>query len=379
MRHSSHIPRGGPVNRHGGDVFGWARSAGVGRDDIIDFSASINPLGTPREVLRTIRARLHDIEHYPDPDSTALRDRLSATFDLDPSVIVCGNGCTELIYLLPRALSLGRILIAQPTFNEYERACAMARPGCAVVPYPLQARNDFDIDPAAVLREAAGAKADAVFLCNPNNPTGRTVEMDTLKEAAALAADQRIYLIIDESFIEFTTAGSAIGLTGRNPYLVVLRSMTKFYALPGLRLGWGVFPARVARALNTIREPWSVNTLAQAAGVAALSLTVHRERTQAFLTKEKRRLERGFKTLGIDYIPSLTNYYLLRSRHCPHILRGLKEQNILVRDCSNFRGLDKNYVRVAVRKRKDNDILLERMASLLTDLSSAGDRPGQSR
>lgn len=374
MRHSRHIPRGGPVNRHGGDIHGWARAAGVSRKDIIDFSASINPLGTPREVLRAITTHLHDIEHYPDLDSLELRDRLSATFDLDPSGILCGNGCTELIYLLPRALSLTKVLIAQPTFNEYERACAMAPQSSAILPYPLHARDDFDIDPVAVVHEAARASADAVFLCNPNNPTGRTVEKDTMREAAALAADRKIHLIIDESFIEFTTAGSIIGLTSDNPYLIVLRSMTKFYALPGLRLGWGVFPPRVTRALNAIRQPWSVNALAEAAGVAALSLTTHRERTHAFLSTEKKRLERGFKTLGIDYIPSRTNYYLLKSRQCPHILKGLKDQNILVRDCSNFNGLDESYIRVAVRKRKENDILLERMASLLTAPSPRGDR-----
>jgi len=367
MRHSRHIPRGGPVSRHGGDVHGWALTTGIRRENIIDFSASINPLGTPREVLRTIRARLHDVEHYPDPDSTELRTRLSAAFDLDPSVILCGNGCTELIYLLPRALPLRKVLIVRPTFNEYERACATASPGCAVASYPLRARNDFELDPVAVLHEAASVGADAVFLCNPNNPTGRVVERDIMEEAATVAADRKIYLVIDESFIEFTTAASAVGLTRGNPYLIVLRSMTKFYALPGLRLGWGVFPARVARALNAIREPWSVNTLAQAAGVAALSLTAHSERTHVFLSREKQRLERGLQTLGIDYTTSRTNYYLLRSRHCPQILRGLRDQNILVRDCSNFKGLDKNYIRVAVRKKRDNDILLPRMASLLTN------------
>lgn len=365
MRHIRHITRDGPVNRHGGDVHGWARAAGIGREDILDFSASINPLGTPRQVLQAIRASLHDIEHYPDPDSTELRNKLSTAFDLDPSVILCGNGCTELIYLLPRVLRLSRVLIAQPTFNEYERACAIARSGSVVLPYPLRARNDFDVNPVSVLHEAASVSADAVFLCNPNNPTGRVVERDTMEEAATLAANRKIYLIIDESFIEFTTAGSAISLTQGNPYLLVLKSMTKFYALPGLRLGWGVFPAAVARALNSIREPWNVNALAHAAGVAALSLTSYREQTHAFLAGEKKRLERAFETLGIHYTPSRTNYYLLRSRHCPQILSGLKEQNILVRNCSNFKGLNRNYMRVAVRKRRDNDTLLEGMACLL--------------
>lgn len=359
------MPRGGPVNRHGGDLYGWARAAGVTRGDIIDFSASINPLGTPGEVLRAIRARLHDIEHYPDPDSMELRDKLSATFDLDPSLILCGNGCTELIYLLPRALTLGKVLIAQPTFNEYERACAMANPDCTVVPYPLRTEDDFAIDAVAILREAQKVSADAVFLCNPNNPTGRMVEIEAIREAATLAAQAKVYLVIDESFIEFTPGPSAIHLTGGNPWLVVLRSMTKFYALPGLRLGWGVFPSRVASALSAIREPWTVNVLAQAAGLTALGLTGHKDRTHALLSRQKVRLERGFNRLGIDYVPSRANYYLLRSRRAPGIVEGLKGHNILVRDCAGFAGLDHRHIRVAVRGERDNDILLKHMASYL--------------
>ncbi len=353
------------MNRHGGDLYGWARAAGVTRGDIIDFSASINPLGTPGEVLRAIRDRLHDIEHYPDPDSMELRDKLSATFSLDPSVILCGNGCAELIYLLPRALSLGKVLIPQPTFNEYERACATAHPGCTVVPYPLRTEDDFDIDAVAILREAQRVSADAVFLCNPNNPTGRMVEIEAITEAATLAAQAKVYLVIDESFIEFTPGPSAIHLTGGNPWLVVLRSMTKFYALPGLRLGWGVFPFTVASALNSVREPWAVNALAQAAGLAALDLTGHKDRTHALISRQKVHLERGFKKFGIDYVPSHANYYLLRSRQAPGIIEGLKEHNILVRDCSGFKGLDERYIRVAVRGHRDNDVLLKYMASYL--------------
>jgi threonine-phosphate decarboxylase len=354
------------VSRHGGDVHGWALTTGIRRENIIDFSASINPLGTPREVLRTIRARLHDVEHYPDPDSTELRTRLSAAFDLDPSVILCGNGCTELNYLLPRALPLRKVLIVRPTFNEYERACATASPGCAVASYPLRARNDFELDPVAVLHEAASVGADAVFLCNPNNPTGRVVERDIMEEAATLAADRKIYLVIDESFIEFTTAASAVGLTRGNPYLIVLRSMTKFYALPGLRLGWGVFPARVARALNAIREPWSVNTLAQAAGVAALSLTAHRnEPTCSFREKSSASKEDSRRSASTTPPPGRTTTAAVPP--LPSNPEGLAGPEHPRARLLELQGLDKNYIRVAVRKKRDNDILLQRMASLLTN------------
>lgn len=353
------------MNPHGGNIYGSARVAGVQPAQIIDFSASINPLGTPRPVIKAIRDHLRDIEHYPDPDSLELRKRLSQTFDVDPSLIICANGCTELIYLLPRALPFARVLIPNPTFNEYERACKTARPGCTVIPYLLQKRDNFDIDPVRLISAARKQRADALFLCNPNNPTGRIIKKAPLEEAAALAAKVGIYFIIDESFIEFTPAGSALDLTKDNPRVIILRSMTKFYALPGLRLGWGVFPFKVASALNSIREPWSVNTLAQAAGLKALDITDHKDRTHAFIARQKDRLEQGFKRLGIDYVPSHANYYLLHFHQTPRIIKGLKEHNILVRNCSDFTGLDDRYIRVAVRRKRDNGILLEYTALYL--------------
>lgn len=353
------------MNRHGGNIYDVARTTGVEPGDIIDFSASINPLGTPRQIKRAIRDHLRDIEHYPDPDSLQLRNRLSETFNVDPSLVFCGNGCTELIYLLPRALPFARVLIPQPTFNEYERACRAARAPCTVLPYPLLESDNFDIEPVKLIRQALKERADAVFLCNPNNPTGRTVERAALEEAAALAAQGGIYFIIDESFIEFTSEASAVALTEGNPWIIVLRSMTKFYALPGLRLGWGVFPSRAASALTARREPWSVNALAQAAGLTALDLTGHRDRTHAFLSRQKVRLEKGFKDLGIDYVPSHANYYLLRCRRAPLIIKGLEEHNILMRGCSGFTGLGDRYIRVAVKRKRENDILLKYMALYL--------------
>jgi len=349
------------VSRHGGDIHGFARSAGVRPEEVIDFSASINPLGVPRPVMAAIKGRLRDIEHYPDPEARQLKDKLSEVCHIDGSLILCGNGCTELIYLLPRVMSFDKVLIPQPTFVEYERACKAARPGCVVIDHMLHENDNFDIDPIELVREAADHDADAVFLCNPNNPTGRLIEKENLAEAAAMAAKQKIYLIVDESFIEFTSESSMMGLVEKTSCLIVLRSMTKFYALPGLRLGWGVFPSHIASGLGGSKEPWSVNALAQAAGIAALQETNLKKKTLEYIERRKRSLESGFTRSGIEYVPSGVNYYLLRTKSAPRIIKGLKQHNIIVRDCAGLKGLDERYMRVAVKKKKENDMLMRYM------------------
>jgi len=353
---------GETVRRHGGDIHGFAFSARVRPEDVTDFSASINPLGAPRTVMKAIKERLRDIEHYPDPEARQLKEKLSEVHRTDRSLILCGNGCTELIYLLPCVMPFNRVLIPGPTFIEYELACKAARPECAIIYHRLDERNGFLIDPVGLIGSAARLNADAVFLCNPNNPTGRLAERRDLDEAAAIAAKRKIYLIVDESFIEFTSAASMAELVVKNPYLIVLRSMTKFYALPGLRLGWGVFPARMIKALTGRKQPWSVNALAQTAGIAALDERDFREKTIRYITKQKEFLKAGLDRLGIEYVPSDANYHLLRSRSAPRIIEGLKERNILVRDCSGFKGLDKRYIRIAVKKKKENETLLEHAA-----------------
>ena len=353
------------MSRHGGDIYGFAIATDSRPEDIIDFSASINPIGAPSEVMKAIKEHLRDIEHYPDPEATLLKRKLSEAFRIDPSIILCGNGCTELIYMLPGALRFNKVMIPQPTFIEYEHACRAMRPGCIVAPYPLSEADNFDIDPVDLVGEAIKTGVDALFLCNPNNPTGRLAERDRLEAAAAMAKRRGIFLVVDESFIDFTQEPSLVGLVEKNHSLIVLRSMTKFYALPGLRLGWGVFPPDVLSAMIKIKEPWSVNTLSQAAGVAALGINNFHGKTIEYIGKQKKLLEKGFLMSGVQYIPSSANYYLLRTPEASHIANKLKEQKILVRNCFGFAGLDERYIRIAVRKRKENAVLLNCLKGFL--------------
>jgi threonine-phosphate decarboxylase len=166
---------------------------------------------------------------------------------------------------------------------------------------------------------------------------------------------------VDESFIDFCPGESVAGNVQKNPYLIVLRSMTKFYALAGLRLGYGIFPLNIAGMLKELKEPWSVNTLAQIAGMAALGEDIYNERTIKIINKQKKALEKGLQRLGIDYIPSHANYYLLHTPKAGKIAEGLAQRGIVVRGCSNFKGLDHRYLRIAVKSQKENELLLKHM------------------
>jgi threonine-phosphate decarboxylase len=207
------------------------------------------------------------------------------------------------------------------------------------------------------------------FLCNPNNPTGRlTTRVDVL-ECADRARQQGCYLVVDEAFIDFCPEASVCNDVEKNPYLIVLKSMTKFYALSGLRIGCAVFHPSVVEKVKAYKEPWTVNSLAQDAAAAAIEDVLFRRASLEAMREEKAFVERGLKEIGVPFVPSRANYYLLRLERAQALRAALEERGILVRDCSGFPGLDSTYLRIAVRSRKENSILLREMADICAGLS----------
>jgi threonine-phosphate decarboxylase len=345
---------------HGGDVFRASRETGIPVSGIIDFSASINPLGVPASVAAVIRESIGYLPHYPDPFADELALHLGAHLGLEPGTILCGNGSTELIYLAARALSPRKVLIPAPTFSEYERACAIQR-GTSYVLHALAPGSNFDIDVDAFIGSLAGC--DMVFLCNPNNPTGLVLKKDAVLAIADAADRNSCYLVVDEAFIDFAPEHSVIHEVARHSHLIVLRSLTKFYALSGLRVGYGVFPAGLYESIKKYKEPWTVNTLAQKAGITAIHDRDYSARTMTVIHDGKQFLEQGLQNLDIEYIPSAANYYLLKLGNAPDTIAALRKKGILVRDCSNFAGLDGTFVRIAVKSERDNAALLKEFAS----------------
>ena len=358
---------------HGGNIYRAAGQLGLNENEIIDFSASINPLGVPKSVLAGIKDTMKYLYNYPDPDARQFTLALAKKFAINPESILCGNGSTELIYLVIRALMPQRILIPAPTFSEYELA---AGDGREIVRYALKADHNFAINPDTFITAMAGGQkssaqrmalptsVDMVFLCNPNNPTGGILRKSDMLKIAAAARDLKCHLVVDEAFIDFAPDDSLINEVEDNPYLIVLRSLTKFYALSGLRVGYGVFPLKLVNAMKKHKEPWTVNTLAQVAGIESISDEAYKADTFRIIKNEKKTLEDGFRLLNINYLPTEANFYLIRMVQAQNIIDALGEKGILIRGCSNFRGLDASYARVAVKSNRDNMRLIKELAYL---------------
>ena len=353
---------------HGGNIYRLAEELKMQERTIIDFSASINPLGVSKKIKTELRKQLKYLHNYPDPDARRLRKRLAQHHGIDPEMILCGNGSTELIYLASRALKPKSVLIPAPTFSEYERTILIGQDPAtteqrAQIRYLVLKKEDgFEIRPDEFIQAMQDKDCDMAFICNPNNPTGSLLKKDSVMQIAEAARALKCILVVDEAFIDFCPEDSTINEVKNNPYLIVLRSMTKFYALSGLRLGYGVFPQHLIGRLKEYKEPWTVNNLAQRSGVVVLKDKVYRNETFRIVRYEKQFMEKGFKKLGIDYIPSSVNYYLIRLDNAEEVITSLRNKGILVRECSNFIGLDESYIRVAVKSHKDNARLLKELS-----------------
>lgn len=352
--------------RHGGDRVALARRSGRPAESLLDFSANINPLGMPASARAALLATIDELGHYPDPACTALRTAIARHLRVAPEQIVVGNGAEQLIWWLPRLLNARRVLVTAPAYVDYRRAAGIwQRP---VHSLPLGPDDGFALD---LGRLSADVQAgDLIWIGQPNNPTGRLVEPEALH--AAVIAHPHADWAIDEAFIDFVAAGaSAVGWGLTN--LIVVRSMTKFYALAGLRLGYAVLaPERAAEWASLLPE-WSVNALAAAAGEALLSdpgLVDFRRRTRQLIGRERKHLSAGLRGLGLRVFDSAANYLLLRlpdagPQAADLAARLLLDEGIAVRLCCDYPGLDSRYLRVAVRTGAENRRLLTALACLL--------------
>lgn len=336
--------------------------AAAGRQGQLDFSISINPLGPPASALTAIRQALPDIARYPDSDCLHLKQRLAEHHQVDPVQMIVANGSNELIHLIARAFRPGRVAIAEPTYTEYLRASLAV--GATVQHWLAEppAFTPLPFDPE---------DAQMVWLCNPNNPTGHLWPADTT--ASWIVDHPATLFVVDEAFLPFLAdeaRHSLISLTTRQANLIVLRSMTKFWALPGLRLGCAVAHPNLICRIRACQEPWSVNVLAQAAGLAILDDQVFAAQTHAWLGKAMSRCLEDLKACRpqIVPLPSPANFLLLRlPAPSRDIARALAERGILVRGTGNFVGMDDRHLRIGLRGEAEN----RRLADELRRLASA--------
>jgi len=354
------------AHEHGGNVFAVARSLGIPPERILDFSASINPLGMAPGVRAALGNCVERLLHYPDKGAAELKGCLASYHGLSARQIAVANGSTELIHLMPRLVAGSRALIVAPAFAEY--ACALEKSGWQIDYFTLKSEDAFALSLPA-LQEKLAERFDLLFICNPGNPTGALIPKSDIVRVLNLCRESGTFLVLDEAFIDFCEEDSAKNLIGAFGRAVLLRSMTKFFAIPGLRLGYAIGAPETIESIGTLQDPWSVNTAAQVAGIASLCDPAYCERTRSYVTAERDRLATALARLpGLDVFQSQANYLLVQIRKgvsAAELRSRLLEKGILIRDCGNFVGLGGSFFRVAVRLREENERLVELLAGSL--------------
>ncbi len=353
----------GHIANHKMVAHGGIYSAGLEYDPkIIDFSSNVNPLGYPPSIKNSLKKNYPFFSIYPDPQSTRLRNYLAKYTGISKDQIIVGNGATEIIYNFCKAFLKGcKVLIPIPTFGEYESAATLHDASV----YFMKTMNLnqeisklLDIIP----------KNDCLFICNPNNPTGSLTNRKNMLKIVESAYEKSVLVFVDECFIELVsnTRESLIPHLREFDNLFVLRSLTKSFGLAGLRIGYGLGSAKMITILQRIKIPWNVSSLAQNVAIKALSDKSHLEKTRKVISRERKFLKESISKInGFTCYDSDTNFLLIKSTiNSKHLQRKLLKKNILIRDCSTFRGLDNKFIRVAVRTHKENLKLIKAFKEL---------------
>lgn len=360
------------LSGHGGNVKQICDKYGLNPDEIIDFSASINPLGCPAVVRKAVTEQFNEILHYPDSQCTDLRKSIAEKIPCSESNVIIGNGSNELFYLIPRALQPKKGVLLQPTFGEFKDAFSNSNIDVDEI---VNNDKDFPVINTNISR-LKSVDDCMIFLCNPNNPTG---QLTCKEDILALVNDNPNRLIvIDEAFMDFVEDDEKYSVIKNAPLmdnLIVVRSLTKFYGFPGLRLGYLVTNESIVNKLMRYKEPWTVNIIAQVAGMAAINDEEFATNTRQYVYGEKTFLYDGLTNIkGIHPFQPTVNFILVRIGDkvitTSEIQDLLLKNNILIRNCSNFVGLDETYFRVAVKTREDNQKLIDALKSVMDDVPS---------
>lgn len=337
---------------HGGNIHRAAREIDIPRCKILDFSANINPLGLSSMGKKSIRRSFNNILHYPDPDYNDLKESISRYYSTLKEFCLLGNGAIELIYTFIRLKAGGRALIPAPGFVEYEKALISC--GWEVDLY--RSKSDIDLD-----------GVDLIFFCNPNNPTGESYSERYLLKLLNSCREKGVDLFLDEAFIEYSSYNSMSKYLEQYDNLYILKSLTKFFAIPGLRLGSLLTSNRqFINSFNNQLVPWSINSVAEDYIKAALKDRKYIKKSKEYIRRERYWLYKrlgDFKSLKV--YRSQGNYLLFKSARSVDLIGKLRSRGILIRCCSNYNGLDSSYYRVAVKSRNNNNRLIKTLSSIL--------------
>ena len=356
---------------HGGNVKEICRNYNKDFKEIIDFSANINPLGMPHTVKECIIENLNEIENYPDISYYELKksiseyenSRLKGNNIITSKELILGNGAAEVIYNVVRGINPDKTLILAPTFSEYEEAIESISK--EVVIYNLKEEDDFKL--TENILSAIQNDIDMMFICNPNNPTGAIVSKDLIIKILKRAEITHTFVVIDESFLDFLREDFSI-ISAINTYrnLIIIKSLTKFFALPGLRIGYGICSNRdIHKNIEKMFPAWNINILADLSARVCLKDKKYIAETIDFMEKERNYLYNELKSINYlkVYEPSV-NFLFFKTNKYIDLKKELLKKNILIRSCSNYHGLDERYFRIAVRKHEQNIYVLNALKSI---------------
>ncbi len=365
------------VDFHGGNIYKIYREKGM--KEILDYSSNINPYGLPKKFEKAVIENLSVLEKYPDPDYVELREEIAKTNKVELKNIIVGNGATEIIFLYMKVLKAKKILIVSPTFGEYERAMKATLDDIQVDYFKLEEAENFVLNIEKIKTELQ-KKYDLLVICNPNNPTGQFLLVKELEKILEKCTEVGTKLFVDEAFVEFVEdwREKSVIKTGKNKKnLFVLRAFTKFFAIPGLRLGYGIcFDDEFMTKMLEKKEPWSVNNIAELAGKILLQDKEYIEKTNNWIKIEKKYMYENLKEIeGLKTYKTEINFILVKIKNeylykvNAQILREkMLEKGILIRDASNFVYLNDNYFRLAVKDRKNNVRVLEALKEIFENI-----------
>lgn len=327
-------------HRHGGDIY---------RNQVqIDFSVNMNPLGIPDAVRKALYQGVEVVDTYPDMQAEELKRTLAQKLNVKEEWILAGNGASELFMAIVHGIKPQKVVIPIPAFYGYEHAAKA-----------VHAERIYCGQTKDAIRTALTESVELLFLANPNNPTGQIRDLRELQELLEFCKRKGIYVVLDECFIEFSGVQySMLPLCEAYPNLILVRAFTKIFSIPGVRLGYLICTDSTIR--NNIQEQlpeWNLSTFAQKAGIACAKERDFVERTVRYVEKERAYLETGLQMLGLKIFPSKANFIMFYSEK--PLYDALLKKGILIRDCGNYEGLSEGYYRIAVKKRKENETLLQ--------------------
>lgn len=351
------------MDLHGGNIYRLKRE---GKGELLDYSSNINPLGVPESFKRAIIENFDILEKYPDPDYVELRENIGRYNKVDVKNIIAGNGATEILFLYMKAMKPKKTLIISPSFAEYKRALDSVE--SEIIHYPLLEENNYNLDIESFLKEVP--KCDLVVICNPNNPTGSFISLENIKKINDALSEKGIKLFIDEAFIEFIRGWedmTSVLLEDKN--IFVMRALTKFFAVPGVRLGYGItYDEEIMKKMEKYKEPWSVNSFADIAGKIMLWDKEYIEATENWIEEEKKWFyEESCKIENIKTFKTNVNFILVKllKKNSSVVRDEMIEKGVVVRDASNFMFLNEQYIRLAIKNRENNIKVLQALKKVM--------------